>query len=161
MNPAPLLSLGEAADLARSLRASGQTIVLTNGHFDLLHLGHVLYLEAARSMGEALFVGVNDDATTAALKGRGRPLVPAQDRAALLTHLRWVDCVVIFSDPTADALLERIRPHIYVKGSDYNLASLPEAGTARAIGAEIRFVPLVPGRSTSSLLQRILEHCRG
>lgn len=160
LEPAPLLGLDEAAELAQSLRQAGKRIVLTNGIFDLLHLGHAVYLEQARAMGDALFVGVNDDGSASSLKGRDRPLVPAQERAALLTHLRWVDCVVIFPDLTADALLERIRPDVYVKGGDYDLESLPEVHVARAVGAEVRFVPLVPGRSTTNLLRRILVRYR-
>lgn len=156
VTPAPILtSLAEAAAWAQAQRDDGRTVVLTNGHFDLLHSGHATYLQAARRLGDVLIVGVNDDASAAALKGPERPLVPEGDRAVLLSHLRSVDCVVIFPQRTADALLESVRPHIYAKGGDYTPESLPEAATARAVGARVVFIPLVPGRSTTDLLHRI------
>ncbi len=156
LTPAPILStLDEAATWAEGQRVAGRSVVLTNGHFDLLHSGHATYLHAARLKGDVLIVGVNDDAGAAALKGPGRPLVPAEERALLLSHLRAVDCVVIFSQLTADALLRSVRPAVYVKGGDYDLSSLPEARTAQEVGAEVSFIPLVLGRSTTDLLNRI------
>jgi len=158
VTPAPILtSLDEASVWAQAQRDSGRKVVLTNGHFDLLHAGHATYLQAARLLGDALIVGVNDDAATTALKGPQRPLIPATERALLLSHLRAVDCVVIFPQYTADALLRYVRPHVYVKGGDYDLSSLPEAATAAEVGAEMAFIPLVPGHSTTSVLQRILS----
>lgn len=154
--PAPVLgTLDEATAWAQGQRAAGRSVVLTNGHFDLLHSGHATYLHAARMLGDVLIVGVNDDASTTALKGPQRPLVPAEERALLLSHLRAVDCVVIFSQHTADALIRAVRPNVYVKGGDYDLCTLPEAGTAQEVGAEVSFVPFVLGRSTTDLLSRI------
>lgn len=157
MSRGAILSLAEAAAEAASLRAAGKRIVLTNGHFDLLHSGHVTYLEAARALGDVLFVGLNSDACTARLKGPRRPILPEDERALLLTALRSVDYVVIFDEPTADSLLSAIAPHIYAKGADYSVDALPEAATARLVGAEIRLLPVVAGRSTSGIVASIIE----
>src|SRR5688500_3322122 len=134
------MNIREAAVLAETLRAGGKRIVLANGVFDLLHVGHVRYLEAARTLGDVLIVGINGDAAVARLKGAGRPLMPAVERAELLAALRAVDHVVIFEEDSADALLSAVRPHVHAKGTDYTPASVPEAATARAIGAEVAIV---------------------
>jgi rfaE bifunctional protein nucleotidyltransferase chain/domain len=135
-------------------RSAGARVVLTNGVFDLLHVGHVRYLRQARSEGDLLVVGVNADASVRALKP-GRPLVPDSERAELVAALRSVDFAVIFAEPTADALLRALRPDVYVKGGDYTEASLPEAATAREVGARLVIVPLVPNRSTSALARAL------
>ena len=156
-----VLGLDEAHARAEEHRRRGDRVVLTNGHFDLLHAGHVLYLEQARGLGDVLFVGLNSDASSSALKGPKRPLVPAAERALVLTCLRSVDYVVVFDGPTADSLIDAIRPHYYAKGSDYSLATLPEAEMARRTGAEVRLIPLTPGCSTTDLIERIVErYCR-
>jgi len=134
------MNVREAAALAGRLRREGKRIVLANGVFDLLHVGHVRYLEAARTLGDVLFVGVNGDAAVARLKGAGRPLMPAAERAELLGALRAVDHVVVFDEDSADALLSALRPHVHAKGTDYTRASVPEAATARSIGAEVAIV---------------------
>ncbi|MBV9547262.1 MAG: adenylyltransferase/cytidyltransferase family protein [Chloroflexi bacterium] len=133
-----------------SWRERGARIVLTNGHFDLLHVGHLRYLRAARALGDVLVVGINSDASVRARKA-GRPLVPEAERAELVAALEPVDFVVVFGEATADALLRTIRPSIYAKGADYSEETLPEAAAAREIGAQLAFIPLVPGRSTSTL----------
>jgi rfaE bifunctional protein nucleotidyltransferase chain/domain len=130
-----VLAVDEAATLADRLRAQGKRIVLANGCFDLLHVGHVRYLRAARALGDVLFVGINSDAAVRRLKGPGRPFVPAAERAELLAALRDVDHVVLFEDDTADELLRRLRPHVHAKGTDYSTDSVPERATARAVGA--------------------------
>jgi rfaE bifunctional protein nucleotidyltransferase chain/domain len=135
-----------------TVRARGGRVVLTNGVFDLLHVGHLRYLRSARLAGDVLVVGVNADATV--LKP-GRPLVPADERAELVAALEPVDYVVIFHQPTADALLRVVRPQVYAKGADYAAQTLPEAATAREIGARIVFVPLVPQHSTTLLAERL------
>jgi rfaE bifunctional protein nucleotidyltransferase chain/domain len=137
-----------------AVRARGGRVVLTNGVFDLLHVGHLRYLREAAAHGDVLVVAVNADG---AVHKPGRPLVPEGERAELLAALEPVDWVVIFSDRTADRLLDAVRPDVYVKGADYSEATLPEASTARAVGAQLVFVPLVPERSTSTLLARIRE----
>jgi rfaE bifunctional protein nucleotidyltransferase chain/domain len=126
-------------------------IALTNGVFDLLHVGHLRYLREARRHGNVLVVGINADSS---VRKPGRPIVPDMERAELVAGLEPVDFAVIFSEQTADLLLRRIRPDVYVKGGDYSEATLPEAATAREIGAEIAFVPLVPHRSTSALIEQ-------
>jgi rfaE bifunctional protein nucleotidyltransferase chain/domain len=152
-----LLSLPDAIVLCNSLRERGQRIVLTNGVFDLLHIGHVDYLEKARALGDALIAGVNSDASAHQLKREGRPFVPAGERAQLVAALRCVDAAVIFEDFTADNLIRALRPHIYVKGGDYTEATLPEAESARAVGAEIKFIEYLPGHSTTALIEKILH----
>jgi rfaE bifunctional protein nucleotidyltransferase chain/domain len=129
-------------------------VVLTNGIFDILHIGHLRYLRQARSEGDLLVVGVNADASVQALKP-GRPLVPERERAELVAALSPVDYAVIFDQPTADGLLRAIRPDTYVKGGDYTEATLPEAATAREVGARLVFVPLVPNRSSSALVRAL------
>jgi rfaE bifunctional protein nucleotidyltransferase chain/domain len=141
------------ADLAQA-RDRGARIVLTNGVFDLLHVGHLRYLRQARGEGDVLVVGVNADA---AVSKPGRPLVPEAERAELVAALDPVDYVVIFSSPTAAELLVALRPAVYVKGADYAEQTLPEAATAREIGARIVFVPLVANRSSSALADRLLS----
>ena len=126
--------------------------MLTNGVFDLLHVGHLRYLRQARALGDVLVVCVNADA---AVVKPGRPLVPEAERAELVAALEPVDYVVIFTELRADALLRSVRPRTYVKGADYTEATLPEAATARDVGAELVFLPLVEGRSTSALLRKL------
>lgn len=145
-------------------RAEGQRIVFTNGVFDLLHAGHVGYLERARALGERLVVGVNSDASTRAIKGPLRPILPEADRALLLAALRSIDLVTIFSEPTAEDLVAALRPEIYVKGGDYggndaqpDLNRLPEARLVIAYGGQVVLLPFAEGRSTSALIARILE----
>lgn len=143
--------------IADSLRAQGRKLVLTNGCFDLLHTGHVRYLQAARALGDALAVALNGDDSVRALKGAGRPLNTESDRAEVLAALACVDYVVIFSEVRVTNLIEKVRPSIYVKGGDYTPATLhPEERVAlEKIGAEIRILPFEPGHSTSRLIERI------
>src|SRR6059058_5495633 len=134
------MDIEEAATLAERLRAEGKRIVLANGCFDLLHVGHVRYLEAARALGDVLFVGINGDAAVARLKGAGRPLMPARERAEVLAALRAVDHVVVFDEDTADALVAAVRPAIHAKGTDYTPESVPERDTVRAHGGRVVIV---------------------
>src|SRR5438034_1017828 len=129
------MTLKEAGALSARLRAEGKRIVLANGCFDLLHVGHVRYLEAARALGDVLFVGINGDAAVARLKGRGRPLMPAAERAEMLAALRAVDHVVVFDEDTADELIRALKPDVHAKGTDYTAESVPERATARAVGS--------------------------
>jgi rfaE bifunctional protein nucleotidyltransferase chain/domain len=146
------LNVREAGVLSQHLRSEGKRIVLANGVFDLLHVGHVRYLEAARKLGDVLFVGVNGDAAVARLKGAGRPLMPAAERAEVLGALRAVDHVVIFDEDSADALLSAVRPHVHAKGTDYTAASVPEAATARRIGADVAIVGDPKDHATRDLI---------
>lgn len=150
-----VLTLSDALTKRTDLHQRGQTLVFTNGHFDLLHVGHLDYLEKARALGDALFVGVNGDPGTEALKGSGRPIVPAAERARLLGALWCVDAAIIFDGATADALIDALRPEIYVKGGDYRDKPLPERPLVEAYGGRVVLIDLVPGRSTSVLIARI------
>ena len=133
-------------------RAAGETIVFTNGCFDILHVGHARYLEQARSLGTRLVVGINSDDSTRELKGPARPFVPEDERAEMVASLRAVDAVSIFGELRPDELIKVVRPHIHVKGGDYRPEDLPEAATVRAMGGEVRVLMLVPDRSTTRLL---------
>ena len=135
-------------------RADGKRIVFTNGAFDLLHVGHVSVLESAAELGDLLVVGVNDDASVRRLRGRGRPVVPAAERAALLDALGCVDHVVVFGDDTVDGLLERLRPDVHAKGSDYREGTLPERATNERLGIEMAFVGRPKAHSATGLLAR-------
>jgi rfaE bifunctional protein nucleotidyltransferase chain/domain len=150
-----VLTLSDALTKRTHLHQRGGTLVFTNGHFDLLHVGHLDYLEKARALGDALFVGVNGDPSTEALKGSGRPLVPASERARLLGALWCVDAAIIFEGTTAHALIAALRPEVYVKGGDYRDKPLPERTLVESYGGRIVLIDLVPGRSTSALIARI------
>lgn len=150
-----ILSLDEAVNERARLRQAGQTLVFTNGHFDLLHVGHLDYLEKARALGDALFVGLNGDASTRRLKGAGRPLVPAVERARLLAALIPVTAVIIFEDDTAENLVRALQPDIYVKGGDYSDKPWPERDLVVAYGGHVALIEYLPGHSTSALIARI------
>ena len=152
-----LLSAAALAAQRDRLAGDGRRLVFTNGCFDLLHVGHVRYLQAARARGDALAVGLNADGSVRALKGPGRPLNPAEERAEVLAALACVDFVTIFDEPRATRLLSQVRPHVYVKGGDYRLETLDaeERGVLLDAGARIEFVPMVPGRSTTRLVAAI------
>jgi rfaE bifunctional protein nucleotidyltransferase chain/domain len=137
------------------IREAGGRVVFTNGCFDLLHPGHVSYLRAARSLGDALVVGLNSDASVRRLKGPSRPVVTEKDRAAVLEALESVDAVCIFGEDTPIRLMRELEPAIYVKGGDYRVKDLPEAEVAREFGAEVRIISFEPGYSTSALIEKI------
>lgn len=149
-----VLTLEAARQARHSLREAGQTLVFTNGHFDLLHIGHLDYLEKAGKLGDALFVGVNGDASTARLKGAGRPLVPDAERARLVAALAPVAAVIIFEEDTADNLLRALQPDIYVKGGDYADKPLPERPTVEAYGGRVELIEYLPQHSTTRLINR-------
>lgn len=150
-----LRTLDAVAVEAAAWRREGLRLALTNGCFDWLHAGHLTYLEEARALADRLVVGVNDDSSVRRLKGAGRPLLPAAERALLVAGLECVDRVVVFDDLTAEELIRRLRPHLYVKGADYDWSNLPEAAAARQVGCEVRFLVGLPGRSTSALLAAV------
>jgi rfaE bifunctional protein nucleotidyltransferase chain/domain len=145
------------AAIADALREQGRKLVLTNGCFDLLHAGHVRYLQAARALGDALAVAINGDDSVRLLKGEGRPLNTESDRAEIVAALECVDYAVLFPEVRVTRLIEKVRPSTYVKGGDYTPASLhPEERAAlEKIGAEIRILPFEPGHSTSGLIERM------
>ena len=135
----------------------GKTIVFTNGCFDILHAGHVRYLAAAKQLGDILVVGLNGDASVRELKGEGRPLNSEEDRAEVMAALEAVDYVIVFDEKRVDKLLRQVRPGVYAKGGDYTVNSLDqdEVAALKEIGAKIEILPLVPGKSTSKLLEAI------
>jgi D-glycero-beta-D-manno-heptose 1-phosphate adenylyltransferase len=139
------------------LRGNGRRLVVTNGCFDLLHVGHVTYLETARSKGDALLVGMNSDDSVRELKGEGRPVTQEQDRAAVIAALESVDGVCIFADRTATRFLERAQPDVYVKGGDYTLDTLnaDERRVVEQAGGRILIIPFVPEKSTTALIQKL------
>jgi len=145
--------------LRKQVRASGKRLVVTNGCFDILHLGHVTYLENARKFGDALLIGVNGDVAVRGLKGAGRPVNSESDRAAVLAALQSVGGVCVFTDTTATNFLAAAQPDIYVKGGDYTLESLnqDERRAVESGGGKIMLVPFVPGKSTTGLLEKISQ----
>jgi rfaE bifunctional protein nucleotidyltransferase chain/domain len=147
----------QAGALAGRLRADGKRVVLANGCFDLLHVGHVRYLTAARALGDVLFVGLNSDAAVARLKGPGRPLMPAAERVEIVAALRAVDHVVVFDEDTADRLVSLVRPSVHAKGTDYTDATVPEAASVRAIGGRVVIVGDPKDHGTRDLIARIRE----
>ena len=154
-----IIGLDHAPLFRAELRKQRRKVVATNGCFDLLHIGHVRYLGEARQFGDFLWVGINGDASVKELKGPGRPLVPEADRAEILATLRIVDAVTIFPGVRATQFLQAARPDVYVKGGDYTVASLDqeEGAALKACNAQIEIVKLVPGRSTTSLVQKMAE----
>ncbi len=154
---ARVLTLRQVAQWAAAARRRGQRVVATNGCFDLLHFGHVSYLQRARELGDVLVVGLNGDRSVRELKGPGRPLAPQKQRAAVLAALACVDAVVIFPQVRAHRFLAAVRPDVYVKGGDYRPETLfgRERAVLTAIGSKIRILPFVKGFSTSRLIEKI------
>ena len=148
----------ELAALREQWHHTGQRVVWTNGCFDLLHVGHLRNLQACKACGNVLVVGLNSDASVRAIKGPTRPVNSEADRAELLAGLACVDAVVIFGEETPEVSLARLKPDIHCKGADYqppNGKPIPEAAVVAAYGGEIRFIPLVPGRSTTGTLEKM------
>lgn len=149
-----VLSLEQAARSVSQWRAAGETVVFTNGCFDLLHVGHVQTLSRAKAEGDRLVVGVNSDASVSRLKGPQRPINSEMDRAALLAALRCVDAVVVFTEDTPVETLLALQPDVHVKGGDYKVEDLPEASVVESYGGRIVLIDLVPGRSTTAMIER-------
>jgi rfaE bifunctional protein nucleotidyltransferase chain/domain len=158
---AKIVTTDELAKRAEEMRAGGKKLVVTNGCFDLLHAGHVRYLQAARSLGDALAVGVNGDRAVKELKGPGRPINKEHDRAEVLAALECVDFVAVFQETRATDFLLKVRPAIYAKGGDYSAETLnaEERAVLEKIGAQILIIPFEKGYSTSKLLERISGAC--
>ena len=152
-----IIAWEKLAQWRSAMRTSGKRLVVTNGCFDLLHLGHVTYLENARNLGDALLIGVNGDAAVRKLKGDARPVNEEHDRATVLAALESVDGVCIFAESIASLFLSAAQPDIYVKGGDYTLETLnqEERRIVQQAGGKIVIVPLVPGKSTTALLEKI------
>ena len=156
MSQEKLIPLATLAERCRELGATGRKLVFTNGCFDLLHVGHVRYLQAARALGDALAVAVNGDESVRALKGADRPINGEDDRAEVLAALACVDFVTVFQTDRITDIARVIRPQVYAKGGDYTVESLDpgEREALREAGAEIRILPLVPGKSTTAIIEK-------
>ncbi len=152
-----VLDRAAAAAQVAQWRGAGQSVVFTNGVFDLVHRGHVASLAAARAKGHRLVVGVNDDDSVRRLKGPRRPLAPLADRMAVLAALRSVDLVTPFEEDTPEELIRALRPDVLVKGADYKVEDVAGGAFVRSYGGRVETVELVPGRSTSSVVERVLE----
>lgn len=150
-----ILNREEITAVIEDLKAAGKTIVFTNGCFDILHAGHVRYLNAARQLGDSLIVGLNSDCSVRMLKGPTRPINTEADRAEVLAALAAVDFIVLFSEQTAENTVAVIKPDIYVKGGDYSIDQLPEAKIVADGGGRIVLIPEVPGRSSSNIIKKI------
>ena len=156
-----ILSLEELVPIRERLKAEGKIVVLTNGHFDILHVGHIDCLQRAKALGDALIVGLNSDASTRLLKGAKRPIVPQEERAQLVAALQCVDYVIIFEERTAERLLAALKPEVYVKGGDWTVENLPEAKAVAECGIRVEILPQVPSRSTTDIIETILARYRG
>ena len=150
----------ELLDARHRCRVDGKVVVWTNGCFDLLHLGHVRNLQAARALGQVLVVGVNSDASVRQLKGAGRPIIPGVERAEIIAALQCVDYVILFDELTPEVALARLQPDVHCKGADYappHGKPIPEAVIVAGYGGRIEFLPLLPSLSTSDLVRRIRQ----
>jgi rfaE bifunctional protein nucleotidyltransferase chain/domain len=153
---APLVGIEEAARRAAEWRGRGRRVVLANGCFDLLHVGHVRYLSAARGLGDALVVGLNSDASVRRLKGPGRPVMAADERAELIGALAAVDLVVVFDEDSAEALIARLRPDVHAKGTDYTEESVPERAAVLAAGGRVAIAGDPKSHATRDLIAAII-----
>ncbi|MCC6398444.1 MAG: D-glycero-beta-D-manno-heptose 1-phosphate adenylyltransferase [Bacteroidetes bacterium] len=157
-----VLSLAAMARRRRTLRRTGKKVVFTNGTFDILHRGHVSYLQAARNLGDVLVVGLNTDASIRRIKGPKRPINVNRDRADVLAALRCVDYVVFFGDDTPARLIARLLPDVLVKGADWKKGQIVGGDVVEAHGGTVRRIRLTPGRSTTNVIQRVLDvYCPG
>jgi D-glycero-beta-D-manno-heptose 1-phosphate adenylyltransferase len=152
-----VLSPDEMLGARERLRAAGSRLVFTNGVFDLLHVGHVRYLAAARALGDALLVAINSDRTTRELKGPGRPVIDENERAEILLALRHVDYVVIFDDVSPRSLIASLLPDVLVKGGDYELHEIHGREAVEAAGGRVISLPFVNGASTTALIERMRD----
>ena len=152
-----ILSPDELLGVRQGLRAAGKTLVFTNGVFDLLHVGHVRYLAAARGLGDALLVAINSDRTARELKGEGRPIINESERAEILAALRQVDYVTIFDDISPRALITGLLPDVLVKGGDYNLDEIHGREEVEAAGGRVVSLPFIEGASTSAIIERMKQ----
>ena len=150
-----LIDPNDIERLCEILHRAGQKIVFTNGCFDILHAGHVRYLEKARSFGDCLVLGLNTNASVRGNKGPSRPINSELDRAEVVGALKSVDYVVLFGEKTAETIIAKVRPNVYVKGGDYTLETLPEAKIVQSYGGRVEFVQMVAGRSTTNVIKKI------
>ena len=157
MSQLKIFNRNELATVLQQLKSEGNVIVTTNGCFDVLHLGHLRYLQAARQLGDLLVVAINSDASVRELKGENRPLIPEDERAEMLAGLECVDYVVIFPELNPIELLSELKPSLHVKGGDYKLEQLVEREVVEANGGKVIVGLNVPGKSTTNLIEVICE----
>jgi D-glycero-beta-D-manno-heptose 1-phosphate adenylyltransferase len=150
-----ILSRKELVERIESLRASGSRIVLTNGCFDVLHVGHVRYLAGAKELGDILIVGINSDEQVAIQKGTGRPVLPAAERAEIVAALEPVNYVTIFDEPTVEELLLALKPDVHAKGTDYTTETVPERDVVRSYGGQVAIVGDPKDHSTSAIIAHL------
>ena len=155
VQPPAILARREAAEYARRLRDAGDALVFTNGVFDLLHPGHLRYLQQARALGDALLVGVNTDASVRRNKGNGRPVTPEAERAEMLAALECVDAVALFDEDTPAEIIRAVLPAVLVKGADWPADQIVGRDTVEAAGGRVVRIAVEPGHSTTAILQRI------
>ncbi|RKZ28276.1 D-glycero-beta-D-manno-heptose 1-phosphate adenylyltransferase [bacterium] len=152
-----LVTIGDFEPIRNRLRAEGKKLVFTNGCFDIIHRGHIDYLTAAKALGDILIIGLNSDRSVREIKGFGRPIVELDDRAAVLSALECVDYIIIFDEPTPAKLIEALLPDILVKGADWSESEIVGAETVKRAGGEVVRIPLTSGKSTSAIIEKIIE----
>jgi rfaE bifunctional protein nucleotidyltransferase chain/domain len=150
-----ILSRPETVQRVLAARANGAKVVLANGCFDVLHVGHVRYLAGAKALGDLLVVGINSDRQVTALKGPGRPILPEEDRAELVAALEMVDVVTIFDEPTVESLILAVRPDFHAKGTDYSEETVPERNVVRSYGGQVAIVGDTKDHSTSEMVSKL------
>jgi D-glycero-beta-D-manno-heptose 1-phosphate adenylyltransferase len=161
LSPTKILSRPQLQSLLAAHKQRGQRVVFANGCFDVLHVGHVRYLQAARAEGDILVVGINDDASVRKLKGPGRPILDEAARARLIAALREVDYVVLFSEPTVESLLHDLRPDVHAKGTDYTPETVPERATAKSLGIRVAITGDPKNHSTRAMLESLRKAPHG
>lgn len=152
---APILDRADLVEMVAETRSAGSTVVLANGCFDLLHVGHIRYLAGANALGDILVVGINSDRQAKALKGEARPYMPASERAEIVASLRFVDVVTIFDEPTVEELIRAIRPDFHAKGTDYTVDNVPERDIIREVGGRVAIVGDPKDHSSSELIASV------
>jgi len=152
-----VVDLEELVSVRNSLRSQGKKVVFTNGCFDVLHRGHVEFLNEAKRCGDVLFVGLNSDDSVRRIKGKNRPIVPQEDRAYILSNLLAVDYVALFEDDTPRAMIESLLPDVLVKGADWSLEEVVGKEIVERAGGEVRTIPLIPNRSSTGIIERIVK----
>jgi len=150
-----VINRNKIAEFVRKIQQGGKTVVATNGCFDILHVGHVKYLQKTKSFADYSIVLLNSDKSVRAIKGEGRPINNENDRAEILCALSCVDYVVLFDENSPRNLLDEIKPDVYTKGADYNMETLPEADIMRKNGTKVEFITFVEGKSTTSTIEKM------
>ena len=153
-----LIARNKINEIMSKLKSEGKTVVFTNGCFDILHAGHVRYLNAAKALGDSLVLGLNSDVSVKKLKGVNRPINNENDRAEVLSALKAIDYVVIFDEETAENIVDEVKPDIYAKGGDYSIETLPEAKIVAKHGGKTVLVPLVEGKSSTNIINKCKEN---